>query len=296
MIFAKYVSSFTINGAKFQTNSCRASFGLGRHCRRYYHYRVRKNGNPIVIKPITKSFKGNASLGCFCFFILQSTQFFNTDCEYNAINEKTLLEDQLVEYKSPLVKFLESLLSESTLLFYKLCVLFKYTKRLLTYFIYGAPLCLLIPINKMVGDTSLEEYTWGYLKFALVKLGPCFIKIAQWASSRPDLFPRKLTGKLISLQDDVDIPCSYDATRATLTHAFGNNWEENIEIEQPPIGAGSIAQVYKAKIKDTGEDVVVKIVHPHVEDLINVDMAILSSVTSFVDSFRSLEMLSLGKL
>ncbi len=34
-----------------------------------------------------------------------------------------------------------------------------------------------------------EEYLWKYIVDSIQYLGPTFIKLAQWASSRPDLFP-----------------------------------------------------------------------------------------------------------
>ena len=34
-----------------------------------------------------------------------------------------------------------------------------------------------------------EEFVWNYIVSSIQYLGPTFIKLAQWASSRPDLFP-----------------------------------------------------------------------------------------------------------
>jgi hypothetical protein len=83
----------------------------------------------------------------------------------------------------------------------------RYIQRVMTYLIYGAPLVGLVPMNYLLGGSfpELEHATWSYLVWAIQSLGPCFIKLAQWASTRPDLFPPKLIERIEVLQDDVKV-------------------------------------------------------------------------------------------
>jgi aarF domain-containing kinase len=83
----------------------------------------------------------------------------------------------------------------------------RYVERLLTYLVLTAPLAGLVPMNYLLGERfpELENMTYGYLVWAVRSLGPCFIKLAQWASTRPDLFPPKLIERIEKFQDDVQI-------------------------------------------------------------------------------------------
>jgi aarF domain-containing kinase len=69
-----------------------------------------------------------------------------------------------------------------------------------------------------------------------------------------------------------------------------------LTLEAEPVGAGCIAQVYKGQLlNDDGshQKVAVKLIHPHVRKVIDVDMYILRKMADFVEIFPSLEYLSL---
>lgn len=175
----------------------------------------------------------------------------------------------------------------------------RYMHRLMTYFLFGLPLCGLVPVAYAIGPVfpPAEEMTWNYLLWAITKLGPCFIKMAQWASTRPDLFKPSLIVKLESLQDDVQIHQSGKMIDETMTDAFGQDWRSKIDIDPNPVGAGSVAQVYKGTVmKENKEvEVAIKLIHPNVEKLIKVDMELLSTMANIIDWFPDLEILSIGE-
>jgi aarF domain-containing kinase len=101
------------------------------------------------------------------------------------------------------------------------------------------------------------------------------------------------------LQDDVKVNYSMDTVERTLTEAFGPNWKDIIEVEGQPLGAGCVAQVFKGTLKDTKakstQKVAIKLIHPHVEKMIQTDMELLGYFANFIDRFPSLEILSLGE-
>ena len=185
--------------------------------------------------------------------------------------------------------------------FYSMYKLARYTERWMTYTVYGLPMLGLLPLHYTLGGIfpNLEEYTWRYLIWAVGRLGPCFVKFAQWASTRPDLFPPALVDHLVRLQDDVPAHYPIEMTYNTLRIAFGEHWRERLELDgSKPLGAGSVAQVFRGQLKTEGggwQEVAVKLIHPHVEKLVEIDMELLRMFANFIDRFPSLEILSLGE-
>ncbi|KAJ3298461.1 hypothetical protein HDU79_010197 [Rhizoclosmatium sp. JEL0117] len=128
------------------------------------------------------------------------------------------------------------------------------------------------------------------LTWSLQSGGPAFIKLAQYASSREDLFSHEVCQILGKLQDRGS-PHSMIWTRrafqkenvvvlggagvqldAQTLHQLKDLFDE---FDENPVGVGAIAQVYKARLKESQKVVAVKILHPHVSDLINKDLIIL---------------------
>jgi len=91
--------------------------------------------------------------------------------------------------------------------------------RLCTYGAYLAPVSILAPLAYY--KPEMEDTLWSYLIWSFESLGPTFIKLAQWASTRPDLFPPELTHRLEKLQDQVTIGSNFAYVEATMEEAFG---------------------------------------------------------------------------
>lgn len=109
--------------------------------------------------------------------------------------------------------------------------------------------------------------TLGDLKGAFVKLG-------QFAALRYDVLPPPVREALASLHDRVP-PLPFETALRVIESELGRPLGEAYAAFDPePLGAASIAQVYRARLP-SGEDVAVKVQHPWLEASIGADLALL---------------------
>ena len=115
------------------------------------------------------------------------------------------------------------------------------------------------------------------LSRALNDLGPTFIKLGQFLSTREDLFPAPMARELACLQDNVG-PLPTEMIRRAIGEGLGRPVEHAFEsFDDRPLAAGSIAQVHRARTRD-GRDVVVKVRRPGIERDIDRDLALLGTL------------------
>lgn len=120
------------------------------------------------------------------------------------------------------------------------------------------------------------------LRLALNELGPAFIKIGQALSARSDLLPPEYIDELSRLLDDVP-PCRFEDVRKVLENELGEPLDRIFESFDPqPIASASIGQVYAARLRDDGQEVVVKVMRPGVEEGIRQDLEILADMVDWV--------------
>ena len=107
-------------------------------------------------------------------------------------------------------------------------------------------------------------------------LGPAIIKAGQALASRSDLLSREYLKELQKLQDDVP-PFSNDIAIATVEKELGMDFGGVFElVESEPVAAASIGQVYRARLISNGDEVAIKIQRPRCEDIIALDLYVLS--------------------
>jgi len=105
------------------------------------------------------------------------------------------------------------------------------------------------------------------------------------------LYIQYITGRqfcdLFSKLQDEAIPHNWEHTCHILAIAYGENWSDNLELEEV-IGSGCIGQVYKGFYKkESGERqaVAVKVMHPNVRWAIDSDLELLRFLITTTESF-----------
>merc|ERR1719181_1233201 len=118
-------------------------------------------------------------------------------------------------------------------------------------------------VDTVTGKTEdMEVRRAAQLRDTITSLGPFFIKLGQALSIRPDILSPRAMVELQQLCDKVP---SYDSGLAfeIMKSELGKDPSELFsEITDEPIAAASLGQVYRAKLKDTGEEVAVKVQRP----------------------------------
>ncbi|MEQ6340567.1 MAG: ubiquinone biosynthesis regulatory protein kinase UbiB [Gammaproteobacteria bacterium] len=122
------------------------------------------------------------------------------------------------------------------------------------------------------------------IRRALEDLGPIFVKFGQTLSTRPDLLPPDIAQELARLQDSVP-PFPGLQARVIIEQAYGRPLTEVFQdFDETPLGSASIAQVHVARLHD-GKEVVVKVVRPSIEKVIQRDIGLLYIVADLAERY-----------
>ena len=120
------------------------------------------------------------------------------------------------------------------------------------------------------------------VRLALGELGPTFVKFGQIVSSRRDLVTDEYYVELCKLQTQVP-PFSAQEAKAIIAEELGRPVSEVFKkFNDKPVGSASIAQVHAARLSD-GTKVAVKVQRPNIEEVIELDLAVLLDLARFVD-------------
>lgn len=123
----------------------------------------------------------------------------------------------------------------------------------------------------LMNDASLAREA----RVIMEKLGPTYVKLGQVMSVRPDILPQAALKELSILQDSVT-PFSTHVAKEVIEKQLKRPIDEVFsELSEEPVAAASLAQVYKATLKSSGETVAVKVQRPQVLDTISKDLYVL---------------------
>ena len=130
------------------------------------------------------------------------------------------------------------------------------------------------------GDPALPPATR-----ALTALGPAYIKFGQILSTRPDVVGNDLAMQLRVLQDKLP-PFPTEAAKRTVERELDVRVTDLFSSFSEPVAAASIAQVHRARLADTGEEVAVKVLRPGIEKAFRKD------IDAFYLAARMIELLA----
>jgi predicted unusual protein kinase regulating ubiquinone biosynthesis (AarF/ABC1/UbiB family) len=123
------------------------------------------------------------------------------------------------------------------------------------------------PARRTPGD---HERRAARLVSVLAELGPTFVKMAQLFAGRADLLAPVYARALTTLTDQVPMVPVEEIERI-LVDEYGAPPEELFErFDRVPLAAASLGQVHRARYD--GEEVVVKVLRPGVEELVAADV------------------------
>jgi len=122
------------------------------------------------------------------------------------------------------------------------------------------------------------------IRKTLEDLGPIYIKFGQALSTRKDILPDDIADELVKLQDKVP-PFSNDLAIKVIEQQLGQSVSEAFaKFDPTPLASASVAQVHTATLH-SGEDVVVKVLRPNMENRIHSDIGLLYELARLAEKF-----------
>ena len=123
------------------------------------------------------------------------------------------------------------------------------------------------------------------IRLAFEALGPIFIKFGQMLSTRRDLLPPDIAEELALLQDRVPPFCG-QAARRQIEASLGCTIETLFDdFDETPLASASIAQVHTARLKENGREIVIKVIRPDIEPVIEADLRLMQALARLVARF-----------
>ena len=134
---------------------------------------------------------------------------------------------------------------------------------------------------------SVQKNLSKYLFDVITDLGPCFIKLGQALSTRPDLVRQDWLTELTNLQDNLP-PFEHKIALKIIEDELGLPANELFDdFPDEPIASASLGIVYKAKTKNN-DFCAVKVQRPNLYFLIRRDIVILKILATTFGSFLPL--------
>lgn len=126
------------------------------------------------------------------------------------------------------------------------------------------------------------RYARGFRNFAIRRAG-LYIKLGQFISTRVDALPEYIVRELESLQDEVPtVP--YKHVKTLVESEIGPIDSTFAWFNAEPVGAASLGQAHRAKLKN-GDRVVVKVQRPGIREVCYTDIAALKIVAWVANKF-----------
>jgi predicted unusual protein kinase regulating ubiquinone biosynthesis (AarF/ABC1/UbiB family) len=139
-------------------------------------------------------------------------------------------------------------------------------------------------VKRQGKNVNLKRYQKNARKAlkTFVALGPVYIKLGQWLSSRADILPQPYLEELAKLQDEVPA-APYEQIKPIIENDLGPVEQNFGYIDPNAISGASLGQVHLAKINN--QDVIIKVKRPNIENMVEEDIKILKRVVPFAMKF-----------
>jgi predicted unusual protein kinase regulating ubiquinone biosynthesis (AarF/ABC1/UbiB family) len=125
-----------------------------------------------------------------------------------------------------------------------------------------------------------------------ISMGGLMIKVGQFLSARLDVLPPEITAELAGLQDEVPAE-SFAAIRIQAEAELGRTlMERYASFDETPLAAASLGQVHRARLCESEAaevgftDAVVKVQRPHIEQVVEVDLAAIRRVGGWLQRYK----------
>lgn len=155
-----------------------------------------------------------------------------------------------------------------------------------------------LKIGRFIGEAQIrwflqddKKMVGRWIKEELSSLGPAFIKLGQFLSTRPDLLGAEAISELCKLQDDI-VPVDFHSIQFVIEESLGKPMHTVFRSVDPvSMASASIGQVHRATLID-GTPVVIKVQKPCVSRQIQDDIETLNGMNqlyALTGSARSTE-------
>lgn len=121
------------------------------------------------------------------------------------------------------------------------------------------------------------------MRRVLEELGPTFIKLGQVLATRVDMFPPEWIAEFEKLQSDAPATPFVDLLHEVQVALGQDPHDVFDDLDAEPIGSASIAQVHRARLKTTGEEIVLKIRRPGIIPKIEADLRVLRHIAALAE-------------
>ena len=150
-------------------------------------------------------------------------------------------------------------------------------------------LVIVLLLRGSSSDADVQRGLARRILNTLTGLGPCFIKLGQALSTRPDLVRRDWLEELTRLQDDLPaFPHSIALSR--IEQELGAPAEQLFEeFPSAPIAAASLGQVYKARLEGQSW-VAVKVQRPNLTFILRRDLVLIRALGVLTAPFLPLNL------
>lgn len=139
-------------------------------------------------------------------------------------------------------------------------------------------------VKKQGKNVDLKRYQKNARKALkiFISLGPVYIKLGQWLSSRADILPQPYLEELAKLQDEVPAE-SFDKVKPIIEKDLGPIDQNFDFVDTNVVSGASLGQVYRAKLRS--KDVIIKVKRPGIEKMVEEDILVLKKIIPFAMKF-----------